>query len=77
MKDLEDTMKKQFRIQYGKIDEGTGSDNELTLSAFEGVCYECSIKEHMANECSKKKGGSRTGRFRGNSHHCRKKATKK
>eukprot|EP00957_Ditylum_brightwellii_P050464 3826735-Ditylum_brightwellii.AAC.1 len=61
MKDLDDTMKKQFRIPYGKIDEGTGSDNELILSTFKGVCYECSIKKHRANECLKKKGGSGTG----------------
>ena len=55
MKNLEEAMKKQFRIKYGKFDEGTGSDNELTLSLFEGVCYEYGIKGHVTNVCPKKK----------------------
>ena len=79
LRDIGNAMEKQFCIMYGDS-KVTGKGKELTLSAFEGICYNCGAKGHRAIECTKekssrqvdyeKRGKKKSEYFRGKCNDC-------
>jgi hypothetical protein len=64
--DLEKAMTRQWRQERSsqhKDDDGDDDDGgEVTLSAFQGVCFRCKQKGHRADNCPKRsKGGAPNG----------------
>jgi hypothetical protein len=75
MDDLEDALNQLWRQGGGSQKKHTGNDGgEIVLSAFEGTCYKCQEKGHIANQFPKKDipnnghrnaSGNTRGKFKG------------
>ena len=82
--DLEAAMDTEYRIRYGV--KGTEREKkkrgELSLSAFNGKCYNCQEEGHVARDCPKslkdqRFGGKGQGKFKGTCNNCGKHGHKK
>eukprot|EP00957_Ditylum_brightwellii_P016180 1217488-Ditylum_brightwellii.AAC.2 len=70
MADLEEAMAIQFCIRYGDTEEDNSNEKEVTLAAFDGVCYNYSKKGHRSNECPEKNKSRGNKRFNGKCRGC-------
>jgi hypothetical protein len=59
---LQDAMMTQWRQTHNDVAQDEGA--EVTLSAFDGICYNCQQKGHRANECpqERKNGNNNNNR---------------
>ena len=84
MDDLETVMNQHWRQIGGKKESQEDDDNELSLSAFNGTCFNCGKKGHKSPECRSPKkskngngnGTGYTGKFSGTCNNCGKQGLK-
>ena len=71
LQDLENAMTQHWRQISGGTNRNKDNDNEITLAAFNGFCYNCKKHGHCASECKEHgRGNNRKGKFSGKCNSC-------
>jgi hypothetical protein len=66
--DLESAMTQHWRQTTGTL-SAAEEGNDVTLLAFNGICYNCQAHGHRANECPEKKNRNNVGRNNNNNNN--------